>query len=558
MSSIKKVIWLSGGSTTSDVPIYRYTRFMNPVLDVSKDAEALDNSQMFPTAGWEDDDYYWVIYTGQSAASIVYAPDGRTYQNVDQGFLCRLAKSNTVNTGWEKILDVNGDPKPLIQPSTVSGAWDRLQVWPRAVIKEGSTLKCFYMGQNAGGVNHRIGLTTSTNNGTSWSKSASNPVYEDADSKITVHRVINDGTNYKMFYSCLDPQNEGFFIAESADGISWSRTHTNVLLSLHPNYICAAKYISGTYYLWIQMDNTSGILGNGPGPEIFLFTSTDLTTWTNLGAQIKYRGTQEWAIGADAVMFQKPNGNWFMVHCYVKNAIEVSANGGEQFTGMKVAELNRSDAPIANKPSDYSYPSYVQRHYPLGPEFYSKLVFGEVINGDAGTINSNAAFARYHFLSLTGSQTVTFPAVSINQTSFAVKLRVQIKTTGTHELFRIGNDVLVTLESGKLRVRISDDGAGYDKDWITTVNISEPSGIDYPDDHVYVGFTWIGGVLTMYNDFVPFTAGEITETVDNSLTGNSINNSGSSVLIGQNATIELRSVSILNGATDQQFIDLDI
>lgn len=555
--SLSTIIGLYGRSSAADVTHYRYTRHMNPIIDVSKDAGALDNSQLFVLSGWETDDDYWLMLGGQSAASIVYAPDGNTYENVDQGFLASLPKSNTVTSGWVKNLDINGDPKPVIQPGA-SGTWDDLQVWPRAIIKEGTTLKLWYVGQKADN-QFRVGYATSTTNGATWTKYVSNPVYTDTDvdnDRIVSCKVVHNGTNYIMFYSPENPTAQGMFIAQSADGISWTKIHSNVLLDQFVNYLCDVKYISGTYYVWIQRSSTSGQIGNGPSPRICLYTSTNLTTWTSLGEQLLYRGSQEWALGGDGIFFQKPNGNWFYAHNYVKNALEVFANGGEQFTGVKVAELNRSDLPIANKPNIYSYPSYVQRHYPLGPDFYGGGTFTEAITNSQGTINTGVGFAGLHFLNLAGSSTITFPGVSINQSTFGVKLRIEFKLTGTHELFRIGNDVLVTLESGKLRVRLSSNGSGYEKDYITTVNVSEPSGIDYADGHGYVGFTWLGGVLTLYNDFVPFTSGEVTETVDTSLT--TINNSGSSVLIGQNATIQLRSVSILNGMTAQQFIDLDI
>lgn len=556
--SIKSIIGLSGKSDTPDVTHYMYTRNMQNILDVSKDAGALDNSQLFVLTGWETDDDYWLMLGGQSAASIVYAPDGKTYENVDQGFLASLPKSNTVNTGWAKLLDVNSDPKPVFQPGN-SGTWDDLQVWPRAIIKEGTTLKLWYAGQKSDN-QFRVGYATSTDNGLTWTKSGSNPIYTDTDlpnDRIISVKVVNDGTNYVMFYQGDNPTADGVSIAQSADGItSWTRTHTDVLVDQFVNFICAVKYISGTYYVWIQRASTSGQVGNGPSPRICLYTSTDLTTWISFGEQLLHRGSQEWALGSDGMFFQKPNGNWFYAHNYVKNALEVFANAGEQFTGVKVAELNRDDLPISNKVNVYSYPAYVQRHYPLGPDFYFNFVFSDVINNDAGTINALPGFAGLHFWSANGSQTITFPGISIHQTLFGVKVRVAFKLTGTHELFRIGNDFILSVVSGKLRFQASSDGLTFQKDWISTVNISEPSGIDYADGHGYVGVILLGDGFHMFNDFVEITSGQITKTVDNALA--SINNSGSSVLIGQNATIEMRSVSILSGATDQEFIDLDI
>jgi hypothetical protein len=115
----------------------------------------------------------------------------------------------------------------------------------------------------------------------------------------------------------------------------------------------------------------------------------------------------------------------------------------------------------------------------------------------------------------------------------------------------------MSLESGKLRVRLSSDGVPYQKDYITTVNISKPVGLDYIDDHIYVGFIWGPSAnLRLFNDFVEFTSGQITKTVDDALP--TVNDSFSNILIGQNATLELRSVSVMVEPTEAEFIELDI
>jgi hypothetical protein len=256
----------------------------------------------------------------------------------------------------------------------------------------------------------------------------------------------------------------------------------------------------------------------------------------------------------------KPNGNYFAVLTSYRNHIHKVANLGEEFNCINAYDLNRSDLPIGGAVS-LSYPSNVLRHYSLSPDSFSSTTTTERVNGDSGTITSAPSFAAItafggrtlDFITFSGSQTVTFPGLTgFNTNVFAVKLRVSLTLTGTHELFRIGNDILVTLESGNLRVRLSSNGSAYQKDYISTADISKPNAT-WIDDHLYVGFTFNNGTLKLYNDFNEFST---TKTVDNALTN--VNNSGLSVLIGQNCTVKLRSVSVMIGQTDQEFIDLEI
>jgi hypothetical protein len=556
--TIKKLLALTAPGDAPNPNLYRYDRYMQPILDVSKDADALDNSQVFTgPAAWDNGTEWRFLYTGTSANSIVYAPDGLTYQNVDQMFLVTKTKSNDVQTGWTKFPDVNGDPKPVFQPTFIAGRFDESQVWMRSIINEGDTLKGWYTGDDGTPTFvYKIGYAYSLDDGETWVKYATTPIYEDPLSSsrgIVVFMVTSDGAGgYIAAYTGINPNVDGIRIASSTNGIDWTLDET-LFVGLEYGYPWNIQKYGSDYYLWLQKEFRTPS-NYGPARKMFLLKSngSDLTDWTSLGDQYSSNGSNEYGISG-ATILQKPNGEYFSLISVAKNKIEaIASSTDEPFTSIKVVELNRTDLPIANAFNTFSYPSYVQWHSPLGID----TGLTEVIGTTTGTINGNIAYAGLQYVDLNGSQTITYDGISINQSSFAFKMAVEIVTTGTHELFRIGNDILVTLESGKLRVRLSDDGAGYDKDYITTVNISKPTGLSYIDNHIYVGFTWIGGVLTLYNDFVPFTAGQVTETVDDALTN--INNSQSDILIGQNATLEVRSPSILNGATAQQFIDLDI
>lgn len=556
MANIKKILGLTSPGDAPDTTLYRYNRYMQPVIALTKDADALDHSQIFMAqSAWDNGTEWRLLYTGQSQDTIVYAPDGLSYTNVDQMFLVTKTKSNDVRAGWNKFLDVNSDPKPVFQPTFINGRFDKAQVWMRSIIKEGSTLKGWYTGDNGTPTFvYKIGYATSTDDGETWTRYATTPVYEDplTDSRgIVIFIVSPDGAGgYVAVYSGIEPNVDGICVATSSDGISWTKTDS-LFVGLEYGWPWQFQRYGSDYYLWLQKDFRTPS-NYGPAKKIFVLKSSNLTDWEFLGDQISIRGSNEYGIGGFCVL-QKPNGEWFALINAYKNKIEaIAGTTGESFVDIKVCELNRADLPIANAFNTWEYPDYVQWHAPLGID--TQLT--EVIGVTTGVITGAISYAGLQFVSLNGSQVITFDGISINQSAFGFKMAISINLSGTHELFRIGNDIIMSLESGKLRVRLSSNGAGYEKDYITTVNISKPSGITYIDDHVYVGFTWIGGVLTLYNDFVPFTSGQVTETVDSALIN--INNSMSDILIGQNATIEVRSLSILNGATTQEFIDLDI
>jgi hypothetical protein len=147
---------------------------------------------------------------------------------------------------------------------------------------------------------------------------------------------------------------------------------------------------------------------------------------------------------------------------------------------------------------------------------------------------------------------MTFSAISIASwtTDLALKMRVEIVTTGTINLFSIGTDIVVQLVSGNLRVALNN----ATKDYITTGDIAKPTGITDPGTAVYVGFIWQGGVLTLCvgND----TNVAKTNTVNNAMTD--IANSGTTPIICSGATIEAGRVVLMSGQTSQQWIDTDL
>lgn len=554
---IRKLLGLSGVNGIGSVVNTRFTRYMQPIINISLDPGALDSSQAWLLDVVETETEWRVFVNGAGTEAILYL-DGKTYTNSDSTFLAIKTKSNDVKTGWNKFLDVNGDPKPVLSPSFNPGRFDNIQIWTRTVLVEGGVWKNWCIGQATGTI-YTVGYTTSTNQGESFA--VPTQVYSDGSMSggngIVVLRVVHDDTNYKMIYAGIDPDEAGLFIAQSSDGITgWTKIHSNLFQNQNYGFPSDFRYISGTYYLWLQRKSMMPGGNLGPFRDVHVLTSTNLTDWTDHGVQLTLKNqANEFGIGNHVKCLQKPNGLWFIMHSFYSNRFQADVPPTKESTiGMKVSESNTSGSFIMNSSCDFSWPDYVTFHAPLDAESGYEEVIGEI----PGTLSSGVpAYWERGFIRLNGSQTLTFPNSGvISGAHFSVKMRVEIITSGNRELFKIGNDIIMTIESGKLRVRLSSDGVTYQKDFITTVNISKPVGLDYLDNHIYVGFMWNGTTIRMWNDFVEFTVGQITKTVDNALT--TVNNSGDDILIGQNAAIELRSVSVCSEITETEFKELDL
>lgn len=555
---------LHGRGTGADITNTRWNRHMQPVINPSQDAGALDSSQSWFLDCIDTGTEWRAFYTGANTQTLNYF--GQDYTNNDATFMAIKTKSNDVLSGWNKVLDVNGDPKPLFKPSFVGGQFDEWQVWMRTIINDGGgNLRGWFIGDSGSPqFEYRVGYATSTDNGDTWTKLGTTPIFTalltDGGRGVVCLRVVYDGTNYKMFYSGINANVAGMFIAQSTDGItSWSTTHSNLFANQEMGFASDARYVNGVYYLWMQRTNRMTAGNLGPCEEVVAFSSTDLTTWTNLGVQMIIRGAQEFGIGNHVKAMQKPNGNWFMLNTYYINrtqAFDSLNDTKEPSPATKIADSN-DNSFIKNSACTHVYPSYVTFHAPLG---YSTQ-FTEFISNTSGSISPlPAGWTERDHLKLTAGQTVTMPnnGLVINGGNFGIKMRIQTDTTGSKELFRIGNDIILSLEGTRaLRIRLSSNGSGYQKDYITTVNITKPVGLDYIDNHMYVAIHWNGTTLRMWNaDCVEeFTSGQITKTVDNALT--TVNNSGSNILIGASTVMELRSVSVING-TAQELKELDI
>lgn len=540
--------------TTTVYNNLHWGRYAQPIINGSKDSTAKDYTQVSGGIVVDAGNRWFLYYLGSSAL---------IDSDRDRGFMAVKTKDNLVYRDWNKVLDT-GVPKVILDVGGI-GAFDHDQVFINSVLKIGEVYRMWYLGiEGANGF--KVGYQTSTD-GINFTRYSTSPIYSDATlgaAGITRFCVVwnPDIKMFVAFYTGND-QADNMCIAQSVDGISWVKTHNDISPGLGLGRISCVKYIRGVYYLWADF---SFRFFSGISEYIKLFSTINLTNYIDLGIQQEYIGGNEFGIGVFCDFFQKPSGEWAMVtNCY-KNQIGKTANEGEEFTCIRIAELGAiTNVPIVSKASHVLYPTYVSRHYSFAHKHFDGVNFIEQVAGDLGTISSGSAqwtvFPTFgardlDYLNGSGSQSFNFPnnGALFNPANFAVKLRIiSTDITGTRQLFRIGNDVIVTLEAGNLQVVLSADGVAETKKYISTTDISKPVNFNYVDDHIYVGFTWIGGVLTLYNDFVPFA---VTKTNDGALTN--VNMSTSDVVFMQNTVTQMRSGSLLSNCTDQEWIDLEI
>lgn len=535
-----------------------WNRHVQPIINGSKDSTAKDYTQVSFGCMVEHGNSWFVYYLGSSA--LIDSDRDRVFGAVKK-------KDNQVHLGWDKILDGSSKPLVLIDIGGI-GAFDETQVFPTSAIVINGRIFLYYIGHNGSGT-YKVGLATSLG-GVIFTRYSTSAIFEDATlgaTGITKFSVTwnPDTKKYVAVYTGV-AQADNMCVAESVDGINWTKTKNGLIPALGLARIACLKYIRGVYYLWADF---SYRLYSGISEYRKLIATTDFVTFIDYGIQEEYLGCNEYAVGVFCDFFRKPSGEWVMLTNSYKNQIGKTANEGEEFTCVRIAELGSvTNIPIASKASREVYPTYVSRHYSLAPKHFNGTNFIERVVGDLGTISSGSAswtvFPTFgarslDYLNGSGAQSFNFPnnGALFNPANFGVKLRIiSTDITGTRQLFKIGGDIVVTLEAGNLQVVLSADGVAETKKYITTIDISKPASMNYIDDHIYVGFTWIGGVLTLYNDFVAFTVGQTTKTNDGALTN--VNMSTSDVVFMENTVTQMRSATILSNCTDQEWIDLEI
>ena len=165
-----------------------------------------------------------------------------------------------------------------------AGAWDELGVQTRSVLWDGGRFLLYYQGANASATG--IGIAESAD-GLNWTRLAGNPVLapgapgEWDSGVITAPDVIKDGSSYKMWFSGFDGSSWRIGFATSSDGCIWTKSAENPVLQPGAPGCWDDGNLSFPAVLRDGVTYLMYYVGqNGSFQSIGLATSSDGTAWT--------------------------------------------------------------------------------------------------------------------------------------------------------------------------------------------------------------------------------------------------------------------------------------
>ncbi len=504
------------------------SRFMFPIVTGSVVSSDLDTMQVFLGSVCLHDSTLHLFYTGNAIPN-----------DIDQIFKATKTNDGNTQNGWNKLLDA-GEAKVILAPS--GSGFDKDEVFCRTVFFDVDEWKMYYTGRNSASTpTNTVGLATSTDGITFGSRQQ---VHSDTISNSGFLVYKNGASDYRALALRQVPSQSVFSVdyLTSTDGITWVEQIRGTMVGdiIKPSQLT-------------KQGSTFFVLGDGEHTDAhppinnkaFIYKTTDFTSY-ELVENVWEReqpgersagGAQIISDGSQLLMFQN----------YNKFHNKAPQNGGEAFTSIKVWETNTDDPTKIGASPSISYPSFVKKYWPL---YHADegTTFTEKINSETVTHLSNS-WNTLRFLDLT-SDSIIWRNLGLSSTSdLALKMRIVIDLTITKTIFNIGTDIVVELVLGKLRVSLNNNT----KQYISTANIAIPLNIGDPAgiDEVWVGFIFRSSTLTLCNgNDVDYTA---TKTIDGAMSD--ITDSKSNVVIGNS---EVRSVTLNEGITDQEWIDLDL
>jgi hypothetical protein len=160
---------------------------------------------------------------------------------------------------------------PVIVPNA---PWESSHIGATDIIKIGDIYSLYYHGVDASG-NTTINLATSPD-GFTWTKCSTNPILRATQSwelsgGIYFPSIIDDNGIFKMLYSSRTPNNEGFGIATSFDGIAWTKESLTPFFSVQTSQSRWANSIG--YPCWRKFGNEYHIYYSGISRNIGAFGS---------------------------------------------------------------------------------------------------------------------------------------------------------------------------------------------------------------------------------------------------------------------------------------------
>jgi len=208
----------------------------NPIIASSRPWE---ESHVYLMSVIKDNGVYKMWYTG------------RSYLGAKIGFA-----NSTDGFSWTKYV---GGP---VLDAGLGVSWDSKHVAEPSVIKEGSTYKMWYRGQN--GTISQIGYATSPD-GLNWTKYAGNPILQIGspgalDSLgVGAPSVIKEPGEYKMWYTVNNGSITRICYATSPDGILWTKHADNPALQKSGMNVASPTVIrvNSTYKMWYSQGTGS-------------------------------------------------------------------------------------------------------------------------------------------------------------------------------------------------------------------------------------------------------------------------------------------------------------
>jgi predicted GH43/DUF377 family glycosyl hydrolase len=232
-------------------------------------------SNLFVTSAFVEPDGTWVLY--------FYTLDGGGFEG--PGEIGRATAP--APTGPWTI-----HPDPVLTPGP-DGAWDDVQVSGPNVLRVEDGYLMYYDAMGNGN-SSRIGMATSID-GIRWEKyndpATNDPAFAESDPVLRVSsegwdsrrvidpNVIQTSDGFEMIYLATSgsrkfaPGEFAFGMAVSSDGVNWTKSDQNPVLSNtdHPQwlqaYLASLLYIEGTYFLYFDRVST----GSG-GTNVYLAT----------------------------------------------------------------------------------------------------------------------------------------------------------------------------------------------------------------------------------------------------------------------------------------------
>jgi predicted GH43/DUF377 family glycosyl hydrolase len=242
---------------------FSWTRQVSePVLSATEmSGTNLLGDNFFVTSALVEPDGTWILYFYTLGAGAFMGPGG-----------IGRATASAPTGPWTV------DPEPLLSPGP-DGAWDSVHVSGPNVLKSDDQYLMYYDGLG-NGYTSMIGLATSPD-GVDWTKYndlvtedtafvESDPVLKTSDSGWDARRVIDPNVietadGFEMIYLATTgsgkfaPGDFAFGAATSPDGIEWTRSELNPLLSNrdHPKwsqaYLASLLNVEGIYFLYFDL-----------------------------------------------------------------------------------------------------------------------------------------------------------------------------------------------------------------------------------------------------------------------------------------------------------------